>query len=286
MSTITAVAPPLSLLGPTPQEPPHNLLALARKLDLLREGGRISGAGVWMSPCALPEPHDPCAEGTFRTKSDGDDAGVQALFSPFTAVIPMICSSITVGDRYEQFEDRLVRAFRARESYAVEQELATGGALTGDPNPAFGDSDMDTLAAGAAVSPGVALSYLEEAIAASGSRGIIHATPAVVAAWQAIPFGDTDELDNTVLQTANGNYVVSGAGYVGVTPTGEAQPADGESWAFATGLVEIHRSEEIRFDLRASLDRSDNTLVVRVERDQFAIFDPCVQAGVLVDWTS
>lgn len=284
MSTMTAVAPPLGLLGPAPQEPPHSLLALLRKLGdgFLVEGDRVAPAGVWMSPCVLPLPHDPCSEGTLRDKDEGDDAGASETFYPFTAYSPMICSSYPAGNDWEGFENRLRQAFRARESYAVEKELAAGAVITGTPNPAFADSAMTALAGGAAVSPGVALSYLEDAIAASGARGIIHATPAVVAAWQAMPF---DDVEAGVLMTANGNYVVSGSGYTDVTPTGQSAPGAGEDWAFATGLVYVRRSDEQRFTLTESLDRSDNTLIVRVERDYLAAFDPCVQAGVLVDWT-
>ena len=288
MSTMTAVAPPLSLLGPVPQEPPHSLLALLRKLggDFLTEGGRIVDSGVWFSPCALPEAHDPCAAGTFRDKSEGEGAGNIGDFAAFTAYLPMICSAYPAGRDPDAFEDRLRQAFRARESYAVEQELSRGAAISGNSNPYFGDANLTVLAGGSAVSPGVALSYLEEAIAeTTAARGIIHATPAVVSAWQALPVGEAD-LDDAILQTVNGNYIASGAGYIDADPVGGATPGAGESWAFATGLVRVHRGEEVMFDLRESLDRSDNTWVVRAERDYVASFDPCVQAGVLVDWTS
>ena len=69
---------------------------------------------------------------------------------------------------------------------------------------------MDVLNSGTAVSPGVALSFLEEAIGTTCRTGMIHFTPAVVAALQAFPLGETTTCD---LVTANGTPVVSGMGY-------------------------------------------------------------------------
>lgn len=294
MSTFTAPAPAQTLRGPIPERPPHSLLALLEKLEAdtatgyFRQGDRAeshfeAGGNIWMYPCVLASPHDPCSEGTFRDKSEGDGAGGIVAAMAFTAYAAMECSTISMGN-WDDFEDRLVRAFRAVESHAVEEELATGGAISG--NAGMGDANMDVLAGGAAVSPGVGLAYLEEAIAASGRRGFIHATPAVVTSWQAFPLGDAADTDRAILQTANGNYVASETGIVGVTPTGEAAPGTGESWAFATGAVAVRRGDEVRFDMVSQIDRATNDVVVRVERDYLVTFDPCVQAGVLIDWTA
>ena len=84
----------------------------------------------------------------------------------------------------------------------------------------------------------MALSYLEEAIGETCRQGMLHFTPAVVAGLQAFPLeGGADGR----LLTANGTPLVSGDGYIGIGATGGLPAAGaGESWAFATGRVEVH----------------------------------------------
>jgi hypothetical protein len=230
-------------------------------------------------------PDDPCAspDGTFNTKDEGDGAGETFPFYGFTAYAAQICSSISVGRDYDGFARRVERAFEAVESAAVEKELAAGAAISATPNPAFADSDVSFPGGTGALTPQIALRWLEYVIGQSQKAGVIHAPPEVTAAWR------WDELtvhDDFTYTLANDTPVVSGPGYQGVVPTGQAAPAAGTSWAFATGPVAVRRGELIRLDTyKNSLDRSDNTVVVRAERDYLATWDPCVQAAVLVDWT-
>jgi hypothetical protein len=156
--------------------------------------------------------------------------------------------------------------------------LAAGA--DGSTNPFLGDSNV-TVLGGAAVTPAVGLSWLENAIGATGRQGLIHASPAVAAAW------GFDKLETgEALYTVNGTPVAVGGGYANVTVDGD-DPGDGEDYAFATGPVEVRLSEAITLsdDIAESLDRSNNDVVIRAERYALATWDTALQAAVLIDWT-
>jgi len=146
------------------------------------------------------------------------------------------------------------------------------------PNPTLGDSNVTVLAGGAAKPPIVALSYLENAIAETGRKGFIHATPATITQLNTDTFLDPEQLITT-----NGNQVVSGDGYVGARANGVA-PGTGQDWMFASGPVEVRVSSLAITDLRESLDRSDNVITFRAERWVLATWDTSLQVAVLVDW--
>jgi hypothetical protein len=135
----------------------------------------------------------------------------------------------------------------------------------------------------------VALSFLEEAIGATGRQGVIHATPAVIAGLQAFPIDST--LEDTRLITAVGTPVVAGDGYIGVDTPWLTSPGTGESWAFATGRVEVHLGPMVSFPLAESLERDINVTTFRAEKYALAIWDgidedELAAAAVLVDWAT
>lgn len=252
----------------------------------------LNGVNVWMYPTGCSELWEPCSssagEGTFRYKN-ADSTQLLPRFDSFVVYKAVTCSTISVGagERAQEFFERAERVLDATLSAGIERALAEG--LTGSSNPFFGDANVQTPAGLTAVSPGVALSYLEEAIGESCRQGMLHFTPAVVAGLQAFPIeGDVDRR----LITANGTPVVSGNGYIGVGPTGGLPaPGAGESWAFATGRVEVHLGPVAVTTLAESLDRSDNVVTYRAERYVQAIWDgidddELAAAAVLVDWAT
>lgn len=84
-------------------------------------------------------------------------------------------------------------------------------------------------------------------------------------------------------QTANGNWVVAGAGYTGIGPTGAA-PAYGTAWMYATGQIFGYRSGvKVNGTEIEHLDRSVNTLKVIAERTYVLGWD-CCQFGVAVSY--
>lgn len=282
MSTITAVGPALRLDGPLPQSPPHSLLntpgVVVEEVDEDSRPRWLNGVNVWGYPDETPSSWEPCSTGTFRTKVGGSEFP-QERFDPIVIYIPVTCSSL-VGD-FDGFAEKAERVLEATLSMGVERALASGVILS--TNPFFGDASVSILNGGVAVSPGVGLSFLEQAIGATGRRGMIHATPAVVAALQAIPVGDSGEIGPLV--TANGTPVVSGDGYQDVDTAFLATPAATQDWVFATGPVEVRLAKPVTTTVEESLDRSDNTIIFRAEQYVLAEWDGALQSAVLVDWS-
>lgn len=280
--SITAVGPAIRLTAPPPEPPLHGLLTIPGVL--VQDGGDeprwMNGVNLWGFPSGTPETWEPCSTGTFREKTDASEQTVER-FDPFAVYLPISCSSLGMPDG---FEDMARETLEATISFGVEQALANG--VVGSTNPFLGDGNMTALNSGTATSPGIALSFLENAIGETGRRGIIHATPAVVAALQAIPIGDDEE--TAPLLTASGNYVVSGGGYIGTDPVSGATPGDTEDWVFATWGVEVRLSEMHLNpeDIADALDTSNNDVVYRAERYVLATFDSEFQVGILVDWAT
>lgn len=281
MATFTAIGPALDLSAPAPEAPRHSLLNTPGVVRD-RDGGRwLNGVNFWQYPEGTPSTWDPCDSGTFRTKAEGDGMG-STRFDTLVAYLPITCSAIGMDDdAVQEFFDRAEVALDATLSFAAEVLLSQGNASSS--NPYLGDGNMSAPAGSTALSAGVALSYLEQAIGATGKRGMIHATPAVIAALQAFPVEGVDLSD---LETANGTYVVSGGGYQGARPVGKPGPGTTEDWIFASLPVAAYLSPVVATTVAQTLDRSDNVLTYRAERALLVSFPDELQAGVLVDWST
>lgn len=276
MSQVT-IGPPLVINGPLPTPPPYALMSAAQIVDEPNSHW-MSGGAVYGYPSVTPEAHDPCSTGTFRDKDTVDESPV-GYFGAFTAYLPITCSAM--GIIPGEFENRARIAFQATQSYIYERELSQGEVMV--LNPFLADANADPVAAGAVLTPSVGLRYLEDAIGATGRAGLIHATPAVASAWSAELMSD-----GTRLRTiANGTPVAAGGGYAGAQPEGEAAPAAGQAWAFATGPVQIRLSpiEIVPGTLAEALDRENNVVTYRAERNVLVTWDTALQAAALIDWT-
>lgn len=277
--SVMAVGPALDLDGPLPVAPEHSLLE-TEGVVVDRDATRVlNGVVLYGYPTGCPSLWEPCSDGTFRTKASDSEQPLPR-FDSFVVYKPITCSAIGMGDP-EDFSARVSRVLEATLSAGVEEALAAG--VEQSSNPFFGDANVDVLAGGAAVSPGVGLSYLEQAIGDTCRKGMIHATPAVIAALQAFPIGQEEDLR---LVTSNGTPVVSGDGYMGVDTPWLAAPGATEDWIFASGPVEVHLGPLVMTDIRETLDRSNNDVTFRAERYTLAVWDTALQAAVLVDWTS
>jgi len=275
----TAVGPATSLVGPTPKPRPYSLLQIPGVV-IDEEGAPrwLTQANVLGFPDGTPGLWEACSSGTFRVKEDGSPRP-QDRFNPFGAYFALPCSTQSMGN-YDTFYEMAELALDATLSHSVEDALSQGI----DSNPFFGDTGFTALAQN--VSPRVGLSYLENAIGErTGRMGMIHATPAIVEAW-----GDGGGLstDGGVLRTINGTPIAAGSGYIGAHPLGSGGlpgPAGTKEWAFATGPVEVRFEPEVRRRLVESVDRSDNSVVVRAERYVLADWDKALQVGAYIDWS-
>jgi hypothetical protein len=195
---------------------------------------------------------------------------------------PITCSGIGLDNSYAaELNDRISRVLEATESAGVEKALVEG--VDGSSNPFVGDANVDDLTPvpGTAVSPGVGLSILENAIGETCRQGMIGATPASIAALQAFPVGDVSDRR---LVTANGTAVYSSDGLVNIDTAALPATTGTEDWMVAHGPVKIYLGPIVTQSVRTSLDRSDNSLVFRAERYVLSIWDTVLQAAVLVDW--
>ena len=280
-------------------------LPVPRRFSLLRTPGVVvdeasedenprwlSGVNVHGYPAGLPHAWEPCSTGTMREKEtlaygldEEDDPQPGARFDPIAVYFPLECTSRDANGLIS----RATAVLNATLSAGVERALAQGAFLSN--NPFFGDSNLVALTGNTPVSPQAGLSYLENAIAGrTGRQGMIHASPAVIAAWGFGAGLSDDPADEappmSVLRSPNGTPIISGAGYVGVDPVSQAAPADGEDWAFATGPVEVRLADGPTVTIEESLDRSINNVVVRPERFVLADWDTGLQVGVLIDWAA
>lgn len=274
MATYVGVGPATQLDGPLPQAPRHTLLSIPGVLQSNETRWR-AGIAMLGYPCDVPGLWEPCSDGTFRDKAVDVNFSTPR-FDPFAAYLPYECS--TISGPVEEFATRAEAVLDATISYAVERALADG--ISGSSNPFFGDGNLDQLGGGP-VTPQIGLSYLENAIAATGRQGIIHATPGTVAQWVEV------EADaNDVLRTKAGTPVAAGGGYLDVDPVGKtgSTPDSGIEWAFATGPVVVYLGEASRPDVPEYVDRTNNLATYIAERFVAAAWDTCLQAGVLIDW--
>lgn len=289
--TQVTVGPPWAADGPIPQAPAHSLLDIPGALRPTTEDEHwLVGVEVWPYPPDLPDTVDPCSEGTFRVKGDGDGWNLP-IFGPFTAYLPISCS--TVSAARPGFADRARLAFQAREQYAVAYELAHGHAQP--LSPFLSDGNVQILAGGAAVAADVGLAYLEAAIGQTGQAGLIHATPEVATAWNGQRGYSVEDAGGVLYTTANHTPVAVSGGYAGATPRFGTAPAAGQTWIYATGQVQIRRQADVQIiapTLKESMDRELNFVTYRAERGYVVTFDaPAsnsdvrpLQAAILIDW--
>jgi len=277
---------PVLVDGPIPQPPPYSLLAVATLLppSVDEDGGAEErwGQGGTIRPYSpnVPSGFDPCSEGTVRVKGSGTTTAT-STFGAFTAYVAETCTAFNIISP-ANYSQRALASMAGVESYAAEMQLMKGSYI--NTNPYICDISATFPVGFAAISARAGLEGLENAIGATGRRGVIHADPATISAWSR-EFLVYEKQGKLV--TANGTLVISGDGYIGAVPLAHnAVPGSRQSWAFATGPVSYQRSAQLillpeRID--QALNRSNNSVTYRAERDYLVVWDRVLQAGVLID---
>jgi len=211
-------------------------------------------------------------------------------YEPFIIEVPYTCS--TFGFQAADYEKRARRQLMATMHKALENEFWTGSinptnlSLVGStPNDDAHILNPGGAAAPVAVSPGVALMLLSQALAncGSGGRGMIHATPATVERWINLT---NVRCDDKLIQTCSrGDIIVNGSGYPGTGPEGQPAPGPNEVWAYATGMVNIRLGDPEVYpkEFAEAIDRKTNTVTYRGEIVASAVHDLCCSFAVLID---
>jgi hypothetical protein len=224
--------------------------------------------------------------------ADSDPFPDPALLDSFNAVADararLLTRSVTQEDlnlaaENFWFTSRAVAGLGGTEEAAIENVLATGGAVPA--NPHLTDTHLVQLNGGSATNPVEGLALLEEQIGTTKKGGLIHAAPATVAYWSWYRLIQEPTRQGE-LYTLAGTPVVCGYGYIGAHPDGGSPVSATEDWAFATGPVVIWREPRITIypgTYREALDRSNNNLTYRAERTYLITWDTALQAGVLID---
>ncbi len=279
MATFEAVGPAFALDGPPPVAPPHSLLS-TEGVVVERDATRVlNGVNVWAYPTGCSSTWEPCLDGTYRIKED-ESSQPTTRFDAFVVYKPVTCSAMGLRDPQELF-DRAEAVLDATISAAIEGALAAG--VDSSTNPFFGDTNVDILNSGTAVTAKVGQSFLEQYLGDECRKGMLHFTPAILTSLQPWPVTGR-EADS--LMSVNGTPIVSGMGYQDIDTTALATPTAVQDWAFATGPVKVYLGP-VRLDsVKENLDRSDNLLTFRAERYVLAIWDGVLQGAVLVDWST
>lgn len=278
--TARTLGPTVNIDGPLPRPPRFGLLAVAQ-IDPPAVDTHW-GLGVTVEPYSedMPYAWAPCQEGSSADVKQSGTGIELPIFGPFTIYLPVTCN--TVSSRPDQrFRDRATAAFLAKEGWGVEREFAQGNEASSNPHLADGGVTLLNTNAVAALE---ALSLLENAIAATGEQGVIHASPSLVTVW-----ASTYNVirDGELLRTAIGTPIAVGTGYVGTKPVGGSTPSGTKEWAFATGPVKIIRSEIVIPGTEAeTITPSINQKDIVVERDYIVAWDRQLQAAAFADRTA
>lgn len=286
--TNVGVAPRIVIDAPLPRSPLRGLLGAPGAVTLAPDQAHWqAGANIYPYPDAMPDAIDPCADGTFRQKLTPDGVSLPDPFAAFTAYLGEICHSAGIVD-WDSFRRRADVALAARTSWALERQLAWG--FYESDNPFLADTDVDLPAGAGAVASAVALGWLEGYISKQGQQGVIHLTPEVASV-----LGQTYlYLDGQQLRVVGtGTPVIVGQGYSdqaggeNFAPDGGSEAAGGQSWCFASSPIVYRAGEIISLPdtLGQALDRTDNAVVYRAERDLWVGFDGGPHAAVLADWS-
>jgi len=234
----------------------------------------------------MPETVDPCADGTFRQKLTPTQVGLFDPFNAWTAYLGQFCTGMGIG-QWDSWKTRANQAMAARTSWALERQLAWG--VFAD-SPYLADTDVELPAGAGAVAATVALAYLEGFISRRGQQGVIHLTPEVAAAL-GFTYLYVDGQNLRVLGT--GTPVVVGQGYSdqagteNFAPAGGSEAAGGQSWIFASSPI-LYRTSDVMAlpeSIGEAMDRENNDVVYRAERDLWVAFDGGPHAAVLADWS-
>lgn len=281
---VQQIGPLFYINGPLPRAPRYGLVQNADLIDVgdehwangIQVHGYIPDNAAGWSVCAAEAASPP------DSKASQELANPLPEFGPLTAYLTETCSTRTMERTQEAFTARAKTTFAAVEGAVVEDQFWNGTWLP--DNPHLTDSNVDVLNSGGATSALNGLAMLEDAIADTHRAGVIHMSAGLAVYLSGFGVGVLIP-ERGALYTITGTLVIPGYGYDGSGPEGE-QPVTGtEEYAYATGPVEVLRSEAFLMppDVAQAVDRTTNTIEYRAERYYIPFWDTALQAGVKID---
>ncbi|MEV4122930.1 hypothetical protein [Micromonospora sp. NPDC049645] len=189
---------------------------------------------------------------------------------PFGVLAGVSCKSVGTLDVDD--EPRARAALAAAEQRLVEQVFERSGT----PRLAAGGGVV-TPGGSTALRIKRAVGVLEQYLGAEyGGVGALH-MPRLLG-----PYAPVSK-EGALLRTALGTPVAFGSGYTGVSPAG-ADAATGTAWIYATGAVQVRRSQVwVPAQGAETLDRSTNDVLLIAERSYMVSIDCVPVAAALVD---
>lgn len=216
-----------------------------------------------------------CAVGQTLPLTDVNEGSVEG--TPYLVYDTDACSTFAMQERNGRA--RAERFLNASEHQSIERELWEGTVAQANsyPTPYLRKASA-TVIGSIAYKPTMALALLEQALGASRTRPVIHAT--ITGAY----FLPNVTRDGATWVTKKGTLVVPGAGYTGAGPLGNANatPLATETWLYGTGMVDVRRGPVFTTpdtDVEA-IDRDVNLAVFRAQRFAVATFDPCLHFAI------
>jgi hypothetical protein len=271
-------------------------------INPLQRGDNAEGRwtnGVWYIPHenALPGAVGVC---NLAERSNIPLEPPSAHWVPYAAYTAVRCAA--AGFEKFDFMGRAQQQLEIGRIKALERELWAGDVAQSDPQyvdnlwlampsvsePASGGrttfGPIDVTPASGPVTIKRGFGALEQALAdyGVGARGMIHVRP------EATPNFTGVRREGNLLLTQNDTIVVPGGGYPNMGPGGAA-PAAGNTWMYATGLVEVRIDDAIQLLpdptnnpnwYNEALDRKTNTIVVWAQQLVLASWDGLVHFAV------
>lgn len=214
---------------------------------------------------------DPCT--LVAPPATGYTGHAPVTCDPFVLEQEDQCSSF--GWQVAEYAERATRGLRAKEAAALEAEFWRPTIIPGNLGLTTATPAPVVLNGGVAVSPALAIAYLNEAIARSQfGIGWIHATAFLVERWFITRAVTNAQGAGARLFSANGNPVIAGNGYNGDGPDTTGGPAEGQGatpvqWAFVTEPFDIYRTPGIEVypgNLAEASQRELNLVTYRATR--------------------
>jgi hypothetical protein len=270
----------VSIDGPAPS-PPALTLANAARIVTSGDDRWINGASTLDWPTDLPDVFDTCQQ----TSSSGHakDAGTPAGstdWASFTILQGVTCTTASFYNP-DEWINRARTSLEAREDWRLGYEFWTGALQSA--NPHLTGTGVTSLNGGSATSVLNAVALLEQEIADKGGDGVIHMRLAPFTQLS-LGYGGAVTVKSGVAYTQAGTKIVPSVGYPGLGPA-NASIATTIDWAYATGPIELRRSEVqvVPGSMSEATLREQNLTTFRAERHVLLTWDQRIHAAAKID---